>query len=118
MAQKIDTTETLACTYACLMLSDAGVPVTADSIGAAVKAAGVTVRDTLPILFSRFLEKKPIESLLAAAAATVPAAGAAVAAPAAAAAGGSAGAAAAAPAADKKKEEEEDDDDMGFGLFD
>ncbi|CBH15340.1 60S acidic ribosomal protein P2, putative [Trypanosoma brucei gambiense DAL972] len=114
MAQSINPADTLACTYASLMLSDAGLPITAESINSACKAAGLEVRDTLPILFARFLEKKPIESLLAAAAAVAPQEGALPAAPAAAAAGGAAPAA----ADDKKKEEEEDDDDMGFGLFD
>ncbi|RNF15954.1 putative 60S acidic ribosomal protein P2 [Trypanosoma conorhini] len=115
MAAKVDTNDTLACTYACLMLNDAGLPITAESIEAACTAAGLEVRNTLPILFARFLEKKPLESLLAVAAAAAPAEGAA----AAAAAGGAAPAAAAAAAAPAKEEkEEEDDDDMGFGLFD
>ncbi|CAM60016.1 putative 60S acidic ribosomal protein P2 [Leishmania infantum JPCM5] len=50
--------ETLACTYAALMLSDAGLPTSAENIAAAVKAAGVEMRPTLPIIFARFLEKK------------------------------------------------------------
>ncbi|KAG5487719.1 hypothetical protein LSCM1_08084 [Leishmania martiniquensis] len=106
-------TETLACTYAALMLSDAGLPASAENIAAAVKAAGVEVRPTLPIIFSRFLEKKSVETLMAAAAAQAP-----TAAPASAA--GAAPAAAAGGKAEKKKEEpeEEGDDDMGFGLFD
>ncbi|KEG15562.1 putative 60S acidic ribosomal protein P2 [Trypanosoma grayi] len=116
MACAIDTNDTLACVYSCLMLSDAGVPVTAENIEAACNAAGLSVRNTLPILFARFLEKKPLESLLAAALTTAPQGGAAPAGAAAPAAGG----AAAAPAAGKKQEEkeEEEDDDMGFGLFD
>ncbi|GET85546.1 60S acidic ribosomal protein P2, putative [Leishmania tarentolae] len=108
--------ETLACTYAALMLSDAGLPTSAENIAAAVKAAGVEMRPTLPIIFARFLEKKSVESLMAAAAAQAPTAASAPAP-----AGGAASAAAAGgKAEDKKKEEpeEEGDDDMGFGLFD
>nr|CCM35930.1 60S acidic ribosomal protein P2, putative [Leishmania guyanensis] len=98
-------TETLACTYAALMLSDAGLPTSAENIAAAVKAAGVSVRPTMPIIFARFLEKKSVEALMAAAATQ------AAAAPAAGEASGK---------AEEKKEEpeEEGDDDMGFGLFD
>ncbi|KPA73622.1 putative mitochondrial 60s acidic ribosomal protein P2 [Leptomonas pyrrhocoris] len=108
-------TESLACTYAALLLHDAGVPVTADNISAAVKAAGVEVRPTLPIIFARFLEKKSVDSLMAAAAAVAPAAAEAPAA----AAGGAAPAAGGKAKEEKKKEvEEEGDDDMGFGLFD
>jgi large subunit ribosomal protein LP1 len=107
-------TESLACTYAALLLHDAGVPTTAENLAAAVKAAGVQVRPTLPIIFARFLEKKPVDSLMAAAAAAAPTA---VEAPAAA-AGGAASAAGAGKKEEKKKVEEEGDDDMGFGLFD
>ena len=104
--------ETLACTYAALLINDAGLPVTADSINAALTAANVTVNNTLPILFARFLEKKSIESLFAAAAS------AAAPAPAAAAAAPAAGAAAPAAAAGKPAAPaEEEDDEMGFDLF-
>ena len=107
--------DTLACTYAALILSDAGLPTSADNINKAVAAAGLTVRPTLPILFSRFLEKKSVSQLFAAAASTAPTASAG-AAPAAAAA---AAPAAAGKAEEKKKVvEEEADDEMGFGLFD
>ncbi|CAJ1015890.1 60s Acidic ribosomal protein, putative [Leishmania lindenbergi] len=104
-------TETLACTYAALMLSDAGLPTSAENIAAAVKAAGVSVRPTMPIIFARFLEKKSVEALMAAAATQAPRATSAAAAPAAGEASGK---------AEEKKEEpeEEGDDDMGFGLFD
>jgi large subunit ribosomal protein LP1 len=106
--------DSLACTYAALMLADAGLPTSADNIAKAVKAANVEVRATLPILFSRFLEKKSVASLLASASA---APSAAAAAPAAAApAAGAKGAAA--PAKKEEKKVEEEDDDMGMGLFD
>ncbi len=87
-------TESLACTYAALLLADAGLPTSADNIAKAVAAANVTVRPTLPILIARFLEKKSIATLLAAASAA-PAAAAPAAAPA---------AAAAAPAAAQEEE--------------
>ena len=105
--------ETLACTYAALLINDAGLPVTADSINAALTAANVTVNNTLPILFARFLEKKSIESLFAAAASAAAPAPAAAAAPAAAGAAAPAAAAAGKPAAPA----EEEDDEMGFDLF-
>ena len=103
--------DTNACTYAALILHDAGLPTSADNLNKLTAAAGIEVRNTVPILFSRFLEKKGMSALIAASASTAaPAAGAAPAAPA---AGGAAPAAAgkAAP-----KEESDDDDDMG-GLF-
>ncbi|EPY27767.1 large subunit ribosomal protein LP1 [Strigomonas culicis] len=104
--------QTLACTYAALLLHDAGVPVTAEGIAAATAAANVEVRPTLPILFARYIEKRSIDSLVSAAAAVAPTATAAPA--------PAAGAAAAGAKEDKKKEEleEEEGDDMGFGLFD
>lgn len=114
-----DNTQTLACTYAALMLSDSGLPVSAQNISAAVKAAGIDVRPTLPIIFSRFLQKKPIESLLNAAAAVAPTV--TEGAPAADANKGPAPAAGSGGDAGKAKKEEkveEEDDDMGFGLFD
>eukprot|EP00796_Vickermania_ingenoplastis_P008581 gene8581-6021_t len=106
--------QTLACTYAALMLNDAGAAPTAENIAAAVAAAGVEVRPTLPIIFARFLQKKSVGDLIAAAASVAPTATASAA---------PAGGAAAAPAAggkkeDKKKQESESDDDIGFGLFD
>jgi large subunit ribosomal protein LP1 len=106
----------LACSYAALILSDDGIPITAEKIATLVKAANISVESYWPSLFAKLAEKKNIEDLIcnvgagggggAAVAVTAPAAG-----------GGSA---AAAPAAEEKKEEpkEESDDDMGFSLFD
>ena len=103
--------ENLACTYAALILSDAGLATSADNIAKTVAAAGITVRPTLPILFARFLEKKTVNQLFAAAATAAPTASAA-AAPA-------AGAAAPKKVEEKKKVvEEEAEEEMGFGLFD
>ena len=103
--------DTNACTYAALILHDAGLPTSADNINKLTAAAGIEVRNTVPILFSRFLEKKGMSALIAAStSAAAPAATAA-----APAAGGAAPAAAAGKAA-AKKEESDDDDDMG-GLF-
>ncbi|CAN4110649.1 unnamed protein product [Withania somnifera] len=107
----------VACTYACLILHDEDIPITAEKISAIVKAANVTVEPYWPLLFSKLAEKKNISDLLM----NVGAGGggaAAVAAPIGGATAG--GGAAAAPAAEEKKEEpkEESDEDMGFSLFD
>ena len=104
--------DTNACTYAALILNEAGLPTSAENIVKLTAAAGIEVRNTIPILFSRFLEKKSMSALIAASASAAPAAGSA---PAAAAPAAGAPAAAGKPAP-KKVEEEEDDDDMG-GLF-
>ncbi|XP_060196720.1 large ribosomal subunit protein P1y-like [Lycium barbarum] len=106
----------VACTYACLILNDEDIPITAEKISTLVKAANVTVEPYWPLLFAKLAEKKNLGDLIMnVGAGGGGAAAAAVAAPA---AGGAA--AAAAPAAEEKKEEpkEESDDDMGFGLFD
>ncbi|KAJ1266960.1 hypothetical protein BS78_07G019900 [Paspalum vaginatum] len=103
----------LACTYAALILSDDGIPITAEKIATLVKASNLKVESYWPALFAKLLEKRSVEDLIlsvgsgggAAPVAAAPAAGAA---------------AEAAPAAEEKKEEakEESDDDMGFSLFD
>jgi len=54
----------LAVTYAALVLADAGVPVTAASISAVVKAAGVTVQPFWPALFERVLKTKNLDDLI------------------------------------------------------
>ena len=109
-------TDQLACTYAALIINDCGAEVTAAKISAVTEAAGIQVRPTVPVLYARLLQKKPIASVISAAQAAPVAASAAPAAAAAPAAG-------AAKADDKKgkKEEkkvEEEDEEMGFGLFD
>ncbi|KAJ8529823.1 hypothetical protein K7X08_036658 [Anisodus acutangulus] len=108
----------VACTYACLILNDEDIPITAEKISSIVKAANVTVEPYWPLLFSKLAEKRNLSDLImnvgagggggAAATVSAPVGGAA------------GGAAAAAPAAEEKKEEakEESDDDMGFSLFD
>lgn len=107
----------LACTYACLILHDDGIAVTAEKIAKLVKAANVSVESYWPSLFAKLVEKRNIEDLIT----NIGSGGGggapvAVAAP----AGGGGGAAAAAPPPEEKKEEpkEESDDDMGFSLFD
>ncbi|XP_015089324.1 60S acidic ribosomal protein P1-like [Solanum pennellii] len=107
----------IASTYACLILHDDDIAITAEKISAIVKAANVSVEPYWPLLFAKLAEKKNISDLIM----NVGAGGggvAAVAAPVGGAAAG--GGAAAAPAAEEKKEEpkEESDDDMGFSLFD
>ncbi|KAK4380716.1 hypothetical protein RND71_002578 [Anisodus tanguticus] len=107
----------IACTYACLILNDEDIPITAEKISTLVKAANVTVEPYWPLLFSKLAEKRNLGDLIMNVGAGGGGAAVAVAAP----AGGAAcGAAAAAPAAEEKKEEakEESDDDMGFSLFD
>ncbi|KAL2556382.1 60S acidic ribosomal protein family [Forsythia ovata] len=108
----------LACTYACLILHDDGIPVTAEKIALLVKAANVTIESYWPSLFAKLCENRNIEDLVMNVGAGGGGAAVAVTAPAGAAGGGAA--AAAAPAAEEKKEEpkEESDEDMGFSLFD
>ncbi|KAJ8546534.1 hypothetical protein K7X08_032608 [Anisodus acutangulus] len=104
-----------ACTYACLILHDEGIPITGEKIGTLVKAANLQVESYWPSLFAKLCEKKNVDELIM----NVGSGGAAA----------STGAVAAAapttdhvaPAeADKKKEEkkEESDDEAMFSLFD
>ncbi|KAJ0054040.1 hypothetical protein Pint_00666 [Pistacia integerrima] len=103
----------LACTYACLILHDDGIPISAEKILQLVKAANVTVDSYWPGLFAKLAESKNIDDLIM----NVGSGGAAVAV--AAPAGGAAGADAAPPPEEKKEEpKEESDEDMGFSLFD
>jgi len=105
----------LACTYACLILHDDGIAITADKIATLVKAAGISVEGYWPSLFAKLCEKRSVEDLItnvgsgggggAVAVSAAPAAGAA--------------AVAEAPKeAEKEEPKEESDDDMGFSLFD
>ncbi|TMW87427.1 60S acidic ribosomal protein P1-like [Solanum pennellii] len=105
----------IACTYACLILNDEDIPITAEKISTLVKTANVTVEPYWPLLFAKLAEKKNLGDLIM----NVGAGGGGGAAVSVAAPVGGA-AAAAAPAAEEKKEEpkEESDDDMGFSLFD
>ncbi|XP_044493675.1 60S acidic ribosomal protein P1-like [Mangifera indica] len=104
----------LACTYACLILYDDGIAISAEKISQLVKAANVTVDSYWPGLFAKLAEKRNIEDLIMNVGSGGGAA-VAVAAP-----GGSAAGADAAPPPEEKKEEpkEESDEDMGFSLFD
>ncbi|XP_044467515.1 60S acidic ribosomal protein P1-like [Mangifera indica] len=107
----------IACSYACMILHDDGIAITADKIAQLVKASNLTVESYWPSLFAKLVEKRNIDDLImnvgaggggAATAATAPAG---VSAP--------AGATTAAPQEEKKEEpKEESDDDMGFSLFD
>ncbi|KAI7754263.1 hypothetical protein M8C21_033540 [Ambrosia artemisiifolia] len=107
----------LASTYACLILSDDGIAITAEKIATILKAANVECESYWPSLFGKLAEKKNIEDLIV----NVGAGGGGGGAPAAVAVPAAGGAAAAAPAAEEKKEEkkeESEDEDMGFSLFD
>ncbi|XP_019226208.1 PREDICTED: 60S acidic ribosomal protein P1-like [Nicotiana attenuata] len=108
----------IACTYACLILNDEDIPITAEKISSIVKAANVTVEPYWPLLFAKLAEKRNLSDLIMNVGAGGGGGAVAVAAPTGGAAAG--GGAAAAPAAEEKKEEpkEESDDDMGFSLFD
>ena len=68
-----------ACTYAAMLLHDAGVAISSDKIAAVIAASGLEVRSTVPILFANFIAKKPLAQVIAAAGAAAPAAGAAAA---------------------------------------
>eukprot|EP01123_Difflugia_compressa_P014159 TRINITY_DN704_c0_g2_i1.p1 TRINITY_DN704_c0_g2~~TRINITY_DN704_c0_g2_i1.p1 ORF type:complete len:166 (+),score=44.24 TRINITY_DN704_c0_g2_i1:30-527(+) len=57
----------LACTYAALILHDAGQSITASQINAIVAAAGVEVQPFWPNLFERVLKEKNLDELLLAA---------------------------------------------------
>ena len=56
--------EELACTYACLMLHDAEVAITADNINAVAKAAGVELKPFWAAVFARTLEKADLAEML------------------------------------------------------
>eukprot|EP00283_Hemiselmis_rufescens_P007410 CAMPEP_0173419194 /NCGR_PEP_ID=MMETSP1357-20121228/1127_1 /TAXON_ID=77926 /ORGANISM="Hemiselmis rufescens, Strain PCC563" /LENGTH=113 /DNA_ID=CAMNT_0014381799 /DNA_START=59 /DNA_END=400 /DNA_ORIENTATION=+ len=107
--------ETLACTYAALILHDDGLPIEAENMTKLVKAAGVEVETFWPGMFAKALASADINELLMkiASGGPAPAAGGGGDTPA---AGGGGGAA---PAAKKKEPEpEEEEQDMGFSLFD
>ncbi|KAL9267940.1 Large ribosomal subunit protein P1z-like protein [Drosera capensis] len=108
----------LACTYACLILHDDGIPITSEKIATLVKAANVSVESYWPSLFAKLVEKRNIEDLISNVGAG--GGGAAVAVSAVPSGGGGGAAAAAVEEKEEKKEEpkEESDDDMGFSLFD
>ncbi|KAJ0100342.1 hypothetical protein Patl1_20546 [Pistacia atlantica] len=106
----------IACSYACMILHDDGIAITADKIAQLVKASNLSVESYWPSLFAKLVEKRNIDDLIM----NVGAGGGAAAPAAVSAPAGGAGGAAAAPPPEEKKEEpkEESDDDMGFSLFD
>ncbi|XP_016483747.1 large ribosomal subunit protein P1-like [Nicotiana tabacum] len=115
----MSSTGELACTYACLILHDDGIPINAEKICTLIKAANLKVESYWPSLFAKLCQKMNVDELVmnvgvggtaastaAVAAAPTPTTGHdAVAAP---------------SASDKKKEEvkEESDDELMFSLFD
>ncbi|KAG6543316.1 hypothetical protein Mapa_015230 [Marchantia paleacea] len=104
----------LACTYACLILHDDGIAITADKIATLVKAANVTVESYWPSLFAKLLEKRSVEDLIT----NVGSGGGGAVTVSASAAPAAGGAAVAEVKEEKKEPKEESDDDMGFSLFD
>ncbi|XP_060192888.1 large ribosomal subunit protein P1-like [Lycium barbarum] len=113
----MSSTGELACTYACLILHDDGIPVTAEKIGTLVKAANLQVESYWPSLFAKLCEKKNVDELIM----NVGSGGAPASTGAAAAAAAPAATGDDAPAADDKKKEEtkeESDDEAMFSLFD
>ncbi|XP_074332208.1 large ribosomal subunit protein P1-like [Apium graveolens] len=54
----------LGCTYACLILSDDGIPVTSEKISTILKAANVNVESYWPSLFSKLAENRSIDDLV------------------------------------------------------
>ncbi|KAI5647075.1 hypothetical protein M9H77_33080 [Catharanthus roseus] len=109
----------LACTYACLILSDDDIAITSEKIATIVKAANLTIESYWFSLFAKLAEKRNIHELILNVGAGGGGGAVAVAAPIGGAAGGAAGGSAAPPPEEKKEEpKEESDDDMGFSLFD
>ncbi|CAK9179738.1 unnamed protein product [Ilex paraguariensis] len=110
----------LACTYATLILSDDGIPITGEKIAKLLLAANVSVESYWPGLFAKLAEKRSIEDLVLNVGAGGGGGGGAAPVAVGGPAGGAAAAAAGASPPEEKKEEpkEESDDDMGFSLFD
>ncbi|OIT04365.1 PREDICTED: 60S acidic ribosomal protein P1-like [Nicotiana attenuata] len=106
----------LACTYACLILHDDGIPINAEKIGTLIKAANLKVESYWPSLFAKLCQKMNVDELVM----NVGVGGTAAATAAAPAPTTGQDAAAAPSANDKKKEEvkEESDDELMFSLFD
>eukprot|EP01125_Pyxidicula_operculata_P001202 TRINITY_DN1113_c0_g1_i1.p1 TRINITY_DN1113_c0_g1~~TRINITY_DN1113_c0_g1_i1.p1 ORF type:complete len:124 (-),score=51.00 TRINITY_DN1113_c0_g1_i1:48-374(-) len=103
--------EELACTYAALILHDAGKPVTAASINSAVTAAGLKVQGFWPNLFEKVLATRSLDDI-------INKVGVGSGAPAAAApAATTAAPAASKPAVEAKPVEEEEDAGVDFDLF-
>ncbi|CUV06225.1 unnamed protein product [Cryptosporidium hominis] len=108
----------LICSYAALVLSDGGVPVTSENIKKIISAAGGSVEPYFPGLFAQALSTTNVSDIVAgcgAASVAVPVAGGAGAG---AGAAQDSGASAAADDKKKKEEEEEEEGDLGFSLFD
>lgn len=61
-------TDAQACTYAAMLLHDLKVAPTADKIATVLKAAGIEIRPTVPVLFASFLSKRSISDLITASA--------------------------------------------------
>uniref|UniRef100_A0A7S0QIK9 60S acidic ribosomal protein P1 n=1 Tax=Cryptomonas curvata TaxID=233186 RepID=A0A7S0QIK9_9CRYP len=104
---------TLACSYAALILHDEGLPINVENLNKIIKASSVEVESFWPGMFAKALSAAKVDELLA----TVGTASSAPA-PAAAAAAPAAGGAPAKAEEKKKAPEPEEEEDMGFSLFD
>merc|ERR1719446_1460436 len=105
---------TLACTYATLILHDENLPITEANLSKLIEASGVEVASFWPKLFVGAMKGEDMNKLICSLP-TSGGGGGGDAAPAAAAAG-------AAPAAKKEEKKKapppEEEEDMGFSLFD
>ncbi|XP_070019735.1 uncharacterized protein LOC107801194 [Nicotiana tabacum] len=115
----MSSTGELACTYACLILHDDGIPINAEKIGSLIKAANLKVESYWPSLFAKLCQKMNVDELVMniGVGGTASSTAAVTAAP----APTTGNDATAAPSAnDKKKEDvkEESDDELMFSLFD
>ncbi|XP_059281684.1 large ribosomal subunit protein P1-like [Lycium ferocissimum] len=54
----------VACTFACLILNNEGIPITAEKISTLVKVANVTVEPYWPLLFAKLAEKRNLGDLI------------------------------------------------------
>mmetsp|Transcript_97055 Transcript_97055/g.224992 ORF Transcript_97055/g.224992 Transcript_97055/m.224992 type:complete len:130 (+) Transcript_97055:88-477(+) len=112
----------LACTYAALILHDDGAEITADSMSALIKAAGVPVEGYWPMLMAKMIGNVGMGPLIqmgsgAGGGGGGGGGGAAAGGGGGGAAAGGGGAAAAEEKKEEKKEEEEEEEDMEFDLL-
>jgi len=106
----------LGCTYAALILHDAGAAINAAAINKIVAAAGVQIEAFWPTLFERVLKNHNLDDIIlsAGAAPSGPTTGGSTAGPA---TGGAGGGSAPPPEAAPVEEKKEESEEMEFDLF-